>query len=132
MTMTDPLGDMLTRIRNGHMAKKALVECPMSKLRAAVLEVLKKEGFIRGYSIKTNENNKANLIIELKYFEGKPAIKEIKRSSKPGLRLYSSKKDMPLNYGGLGISIVSTSKGLMSDHEARNTNIGGEILCSVF
>tara|TARA_B110000196_G_scaffold162201_1_gene139367 strand:- start:120 stop:518 length:399 start_codon:yes stop_codon:yes gene_type:complete len=132
MTMTDPLGDMLTRIRNGHMAKKALVECPMSKLRAAVLEVLKKEGFIRGYSIKTNENNKANLIIELKYFEGKPAIKEIKRSSKPGLRLYSSKKDMPLNYGGLGISIVSTSKGLMSDHEARNANIGGEILCSVF
>ena len=91
MTMTDPLGDMLTRIRNGHMAKKALVECPMSKLRAAVLAVLKKEGFIRGYSIKTNENNKANLIIELKYFEGKPAIKEIKRSSKPGLRLYSSK-----------------------------------------
>ena len=132
MTMTDPLGDMLTRIRNGHMAKKALVQCPMSKLRAAVLEVLKKEGFIRGYSIKTNENNKANLIIELKYFEGKPAIKEIKRSSKPGLRLYSSKKDMPLNYGGLGISIVSTSKGLMSDHEARNANIGGEILCSVF
>ena len=132
MTMTDPLGDMLTRIRNGHMAKKALVECPMSKLRAAVLAVLKKEGFIRGYSIKANENNKANLIIELKYFEGKPAIKEIKRSSKPGLRLYSSKKDMPLNYGGLGISIVSTSKGLMSDHEARNANIGGEILCSVF
>ena len=132
MTMTDPLGDMLTRIRNGHMAKKALVECPMSKLRVAVLVVLKKEGFIRGYSIKTNENNKANLIIELKYFEGKPAIKEIKRSSKPGLRLYSSKKDMPLNYGGLGISIVSTSKGLMSDHEARNANIGGEILCSVF
>ena len=132
MTMTDPLGDMLTRIRNGHMAKKALVECPMSKLRAAVLTVLKKEGFIRGYSIKTNDNKKKILIIELKYFEGKPAIKEIKRSSKPGLRLYSSMKDMPLNYGGLGISIVSTSKGLMSDHEARSANIGGEILCSVF
>ena len=132
MTMTDPLGDMLTRIRNGHMAKKALVECPMSKLRAAVLTVLKKEGFIRGYSIKTNDNKKDLLIIELKYFEGKPAIKEIKRASKPGLRLYSSMKDMPLNYGGLGISIVSTSKGLMSDHEARSANIGGEILCSVF
>jgi len=132
MTMTDPLGDMLTRIRNGHMAKKALVECPMSKLRAAVLTVLKKEGFIRGYSIKTNDNKKDILIIELKYFEGKPAIKEIKRFSKPGLRLYSSMKDMPLNYGGLGISIVSTSKGLMSDHEARSANIGGEILCSVF
>ena len=132
MTMTDPLGDMLTRIRNGHMAKKALVECPMSKLRAAVLTVLKKEGFIRGYSIKTNDNKKDILIIELKYFEGKSAIKEIKRSSKPGLRLYSSMKDMPLNYGGLGISIVSTSKGLMSDHEARSANIGGEILCSVF
>ena len=132
MTMTDPLGDMLTRIRNGHMAKKALVECPMSKLRAAVLTVLKKEGFIRSYSIKTNDNKKDILIIELKYFEGKPAIKEIKRSSKPGLRLYSSMKDMPLNYGGLGMSIVSTSKGLMSDHEARSANIGGEILCSVF
>ena len=132
MTMTDPLGDMLTRIRNGHMAKKALVECPMSKLRAAVLTVLKKEGFIRGYSIKTNDNKKDILIIELKYFEGKPAIKEIQRASKPGLRLYSSMKDMPLNYGGLGISIVSTSKGLMSDHEARSANIGGEILCSVF
>ena len=132
MTMQDPLGDMLTRIRNGHMAKKAMVECPMSKLRAAVLEVLKKEGFIRGYTVKENENNKNILIIELKYFEGKPAIKEIKRASKPGLRLYSSSGDMPLNYGGLGISIVSTSNGLMSDHEARNANIGGEILCSVF
>jgi small subunit ribosomal protein S8 len=132
MTMQDPLGDMLTRIRNGHMAKKAMVECPMSKLRAAVLEVLKKEGFIRGYTVKENENNKNILTIELKYFEGKPAIKEIKRASKPGLRLYSSSGDMPLNYGGLGISIVSTSNGLMSDHEARNANIGGEILCSVF
>ena len=132
MTMQDPLGDMLTRIRNGHMAKKAMVECPMSKLRAAVLEVLKKEGFIRGYSTKEDDNKKNILIIELKYFEGKPAIKEIKRASKPGLRLYSSSNDMPLNYGGLGISIVSTSNGLMSDHDARNANIGGEILCSVF
>jgi len=132
MTMTDPLGDMLTRIRNGHNAKKATVESPMSKLRAAVLEVLKKEGFIRGFAIKKNDNKKNILIIELKYFEGKPAIKEIKRASRPGLRLYSSMKEMPLNYGGLGISIVSTSKGLMSDHEARNANIGGEILCSVF
>ena len=132
MTMQDPLGDMLTRIRNGHMAKKALVECPMSKLRAAVLAVLKKEGFIRGYSIKANEDKKNILMIELKYFEGKPAIKEIKRASKPGLRLYSSSGEMPLNYGGLGISIVSTSSGLMSDHDARNANIGGEILCSVF
>jgi len=132
MTMTDPLGDMLTRIRNGHTAKKATVESPMSKLRAAVLEVLKKEGFIRGFTIKKNDDKKDVLIIELKYFEGKPAIKEIKRASRPGLRLYSSMKEMPLNYGGLGISIVSTSKGLMSDHEARNANIGGEILCSVF
>ena len=132
MTMQDPLGDMLTRIRNGHMAKKAMVECPMSKLRAAVLEVLKKEGFIRGYTVKEDDNKKNILIIELKYFEGKPAIKEIKRASKPGLRLYSASNDMPLNYGGLGISIVSTSNGLMSDHEARSANIGGEILCSVF
>ena len=132
MTMTDPLGDMLTRIRNGLTAKKSLVECPMSSLKGSVLIVLKKEGFIRGYTVKKDNDKKPVLLIELKYFEGKPAIKEIKRASRPGLRLYSSKKDMPLNYGGLGISIVSTSKGLMSDHEARNSNIGGEILCSVF
>ena len=132
MTMTDPLGDMLTRIRNGLTAKKSLVECPMSSLKESVLIVLKKEGFIRGYTVKKDNDKKPVLCIELKYFEGKPAIKEIKRASRPGLRLYSSKKDMPLNYGGLGISIVSTSKGLMSDHEARNSNIGGEILCSVF
>ncbi|MCH2677949.1 MAG: 30S ribosomal protein S8 [Alphaproteobacteria bacterium] len=132
MTMTDPLGDMLTRIRNGLTAKKSLVECPMSSLKESVLIVLKKEGFIRGYTVKKDNDKKPVLCIELKYFEGKPAIKEIKRASRPGLRLYSSKKDMPLNYGGLGISIVSTSKGLMSDHEARNANIGGEILCSVF
>ena len=132
MTMTDPLGDMLTRIRNGLTAKKSLVECPMSSLKESVLVVLKKEGFIRGYTVKKDNDKKPVLCIELKYFEGKPAIKEIKRASRPGLRLYSSKKDMPLNYGGLGISIVSTSKGLMSDHEARNANIGGEILCSVF
>ena len=132
MTMTDPLGDMLTRIRNGLTSKKSLVECPMSSLKESVLKVLKKEGFIRGYTINKDKDNKPLLLIELKYFEGKPAIKEIKRASRPGLRLYSSKKDMPLNYGGLGISIVSTSQGLMSDHEARNANIGGEILCSVF
>ena len=132
MTMTDPLGDMLTRIRNGLTAKKSLVECPMSSLKESVLIVLKKEGFIRGYTIKKDNDKKPVLLIELKYFEGKSAIKEIKRASRPGLRLYSSKRDMPLNYGGLGISIVSTSKGLMSDHEARNANIGGEILCSVF
>ena len=132
MSMTDPLGDMLTRIRNGLTAKKSVVECPKSKLRTAVLEVLKKEGFIRGFESKKNEDNKDIILIELKYFDGKPAIKEIKRESKPGLRVYSSKKDMPLHYGGLGISIVSTSKGLMSDHEARNANIGGEILCRVF
>ena len=132
MSMTDPLGDMLTRIRNGLAAKKSVVECPKSKLRTAVLDVLKKEGFIRGIESKKNEDNKDIILIELKYFDGKPAIKEIKRESKPGLRVYSSKKDMPLHYGGLGISIVSTSKGLMSDHEARNANIGGEILCRVF
>tara|TARA_B100000700_G_scaffold327208_1_gene441075 strand:- start:690 stop:1088 length:399 start_codon:yes stop_codon:yes gene_type:complete len=132
MTMTDPLGDMLTRIRNGLTAKKSLVECPKSSLKESVLIVLKKEGFIRGYTVKKDNDKKPVLLIELKYFEGKPAIKEIKRASRPGLRLYSSKKDMPLHFGGLGISIVSTSKGLMSDHEARNANIGGEILCSVF
>ena len=132
MTMTDPLGDMLTRIRNGLTSKKSLVECPMSSLKESVLKVLKKEGFIRGYTINKDNDKKHLLVIELKYFEGKPAIKEIKRASRPGLRLYSSKKDMPLNYGGLGISIVSTSQGLMSDHDARNANIGGEILCSVF
>ena len=100
--------------------------------RIAFRDLAKKEGFIRGYTVNKDNEKKPLLVIELKYFEGKPAIKEIKRASRPGLRLYSSKKDMPLNYGGLGISIVSTSKGLMSDHDARNANIGGEILCSVF
>ena len=132
MTFVDPIGDMITRIRNAQMRLLHNVKIPGSKFREKILEVLKKEGYIRGFDIKKNTEGKEVILIELKYYEGKPAIKEIKRASKPGLRVYSSKKDMPLHYGGLGISIVSTSKGLMSDHEARNANIGGEILCSVF
>ena len=130
MSMQDPIADMLTRIRNAQMAEKKIVSMPSSALKSAVAEVLKNEGYIKGFGVE--EVIKPQLSIELKYFEGKPAIKEIKRASKPGLRLYSSSNDMPLNYGGLGISIISTSNGLMSDHEARNANIGGEILCSVF
>ena len=130
MSMQDPISDMLTRIRNAHHRSKPDVVMPSSKLKASLAKVLQDEGYISGFSV--SDEVKPSLTVELKYFEGKPAIKEIKRASKPGLRLYSSSNDMPLNYGGLGISIVSTSNGLMSDHEARNANIGGEILCSVF
>jgi len=132
MSMTDPLGDMLTRIRNGLTAKKSVVECPKSKLRASVLEVLKKEGYIRGFEFKKNAENKDVILIELKYFEGAPVIKELKRISKPGLRQYSNKKEIPEINGGLGIAIVSTNKGLMTDQEAKEAGLGGELICSVF
>jgi len=132
MTMTDPLADMLTRIRNGITAKKLVVECPYSNLKTSVLDVLLKEGFIRGFSSKKNDQGLNIIFIELKYFDGKSVIKEIRRKSKPGLRNYSSSKGLDRVYGGLGISIVSTSRGVMTDHEARQKNIGGEVLCSVF
>lgn len=131
MSMTDPLADMLTRIRNGQRANKRVVEAPASKLRARVLEVLEREGFIRGYERDEN-SGKPVFNIELKYHEGEPVIQVISRVSKPGRRVYSSVKDLPRVRNGLGISIVSTPKGVLSDAEARDANVGGEILCTVF
>lgn len=130
--MTDPLGDMLTRIRNGQMAKKAAVTAPASRLRANVLEVLKREGYIRGYSQSELRAGVTELTIELKYHEGTPVIREISRVSKPGRRVYSKIKDLPKVSNGLGISILSTPRGVMSDAEARAANVGGEVLCQVF
>ena len=130
--MSDTLADMITRIRNAHMRGKEIVDTPSSSLRVNVLEVLKAEGFIRGFSETERDTGKSEIQIELKYHEGDPVIKEIKRISKPGRRVYSSVKSMPLIRNGLGISIVSTPKGVMSDSSARNENVGGEILCTVF
>lgn len=131
MALTDPLGDMLTRIRNGQQAGKNTIGCPASKLRMNVLEVLKKEGYIRGYEL-LEDGNKRNLSIELKYYEGEPVIKAIDRVSKPGRRVYSAIADLGKVRGGMGISILSTPRGVMSDVEARNANVGGEVLCRVF
>ena len=132
MSMSDPLGDMLTRIRNGQHAKKEVVNCPASNVKVSVLDVLKKEGYIRGYKVNGLENNRKELQIELKYEHGEPTIKEIKRVSKPGRRVYYGVKDLPRFYNGLGVTLVSTPSGVMSDHEARNQNVGGEVLCQVF
>ena len=131
MSMTDPLGDMLTRIRNGQQAKKDSVMSPASKLRARVLDVLQREGYIRGYSEDDTGKHKA-LRIELKYFEGEPAIKYVARVSKPGRRVYSGSRELYQVRGGLGITIVSTPKGVLSDNEARAQNVGGEVLAEVF
>ena len=131
MALTDPLGDMLTRIRNGQRAKKDTVLSPASTLRARVLEVLQREGYIRGFSEDATGIHKA-LRIELKYFEGEPAIKHVARVSKPGRRVYSGSKELPVIRNGLGISIVSTPKGVLSDAEARAANVGGEVLAEVF
>jgi small subunit ribosomal protein S8 len=131
MALSDPLGDLLARIRNGQQAGKASIDSPASKLRANVLEVLKKEGYIRGYSL-LEDGNKRNLRIELKYYEGEPVIKAINRISKPGRRVYSGIEELPKVRGGLGISILSTPRGVMSDIEARSANVGGEVLCRVF
>lgn len=132
MTMTDPLGDMLTRIRNGLQARKDMVVTPASKLRANVLDVLQREGFIRGYTPAEVRKGLNELRIELKYFEGEPAIRNLQRVSKPGRRIYSNVNDLPRVRNGLGISIVSTPKGVLSDAEARDQNVGGEVLCTVF
>jgi small subunit ribosomal protein S8 len=129
--MTDPLGDMLTRIRNGQRAKKDSVLSPASKLRANVLEVLQREGYIRGYAPDDSGQHPA-LRIELKYFEGEPAIKHVARVSKPGRRVYSGSKELPITRNGLGITIVSTPRGVLSDAEARTENVGGEVLAEVF
>lgn len=132
MSFSDPLGDMLTRIRNGQGAKKATVVSPWSKLRENVCAVLKSEGFIRDYRMEEKDNNKRDLIIELKYSEGKGAIREVHRVSKPGRRVYSSVIEMPRFYNGLGVVVVSTPQGVMADHQARAANVGGEVLCQVF
>ena len=131
MTMSDPLSDMIARIRNGQKARKPQVVVPAAKLHNAVLGVLKDEGYIRDFRETENEGRK-ELEIELKYFEGAPAIHEITRVSKPGRRVYSSIKDLRLVRNGLGISIISTPKGVMSDNAARDANVGGEILCEVY
>ncbi len=131
MSMTDPLGDMLTRIRNAQMRGKSKVVSPASKLRGNVLDVLEREGYVRGYA-RVEQDGHATLEIELKYYEGSPVIQEIKRVSKPGRRVYSSVKDIPSVRNGLGVSILSTPQGVMSDAEARERNVGGEVLCQVF
>jgi small subunit ribosomal protein S8 len=132
MTMTDPLGDMLTRIRNAQMRKKAKVSTPGSSLRQHVLEVLQSEGYIRGYSKIDFDGGRSEFEIELKYYDGEPVIRDIERISKPGRRVYASVKNLPRYMNGLGVSILSTPKGVMSDSEARDQNVGGEILCRVF
>ena len=132
MTMTDPLGDMLTRIRNAQMRQKNKVVTPASKLRERVLDVLQKEGFIRGYTTVDYGNGKSEIEIELKYHNGDPVIREISRVSTPGRRVYSGIKNVPMVANGLGVAILSTPKGVMSDSDAREANVGGEILCNVF
>ncbi len=132
MTMSDPLGDMLTRVRNGQQAGKEIVECPHSKVRENVCNVLESEGFIRGYKVQEREGNKRFLQIQLKYAEGQGVIRQIDRVSKPGRRVYTTVKTMPRFYNGLGILVVSTPQGVMPDYKAREANVGGEILCQVF
>ncbi len=130
--MNDPLGDMLTRIRNAQMRRKSKVSTPGSRLRANVLEVLKQEGYIRDFSTTDYGNGRSEFEIELKYFEGEPVIRKIERVSKPGRRVYTAVDAMPRVANGLGITIVSTPRGVMADHTAREQNVGGEILCRVF
>lgn len=132
MSMNDPLGDMLTRIRNGQMAAKRTIEAPFSKLHNNVCAVLKDEGFIREFKVEDRENNKKFLVIELKYAEGRGVIRQIDRVSKPGRRVYKAMKDLPRFYNGLGLLVVSTPKGVMPDYKARAENVGGEVLCQVF
>jgi small subunit ribosomal protein S8 len=130
--VNDPIGDMITRIRNAQQRAKAKVSMPGSKQRERVAEVLKTEGYIRGYAAVAHANGRSELEIELKYFEGEPVIREIARVSKPGRRVYASVKALPRINNGLGVAIVSTPKGVMADHDAREANVGGEIICTVF
>ncbi len=132
MSVNDPLGDMLTRIRNAQMRRKGKVSTPGSRLRANVLDVLEQEGYIRGYSSTDHGNGRTEFDIELKYFDGQPVIRQIERVSKPGRRVYSAVDAMPRVANGLGITIISTPKGVMADHAAREQNVGGEVLCKVF
>ena len=130
--MIDPLGDMIARIHNAQMRNKSKVSSPSSRLRESVLDVLKTEGYIRGYAAVEHANGFKELEIELKYFDGAPVIREISRVSKPGRRVYASVRSLPRINNGLGVAIVSTPKGVMADHDARDNNVGGEILCTVF
>ena len=132
MSVNDPLGDMLTRIRNAQARGKSTVTTPASRLRAWVLDVLASEGYIRGYERASTENGQGELVISLKYYEGEPVIREIKRVSKPGRRVYMGVNEIPTVRNGLGVSIVSTPKGVLSDAAARSANVGGEVLCTVF
>ncbi|HBH27193.1 MAG TPA: 30S ribosomal protein S8 [Rhodospirillaceae bacterium] len=132
MALSDPLGDMLTRIRNGQMARLSVVVCPWSTLREAVLVALKAEGYIRGFVKKDLPGNKAVLEIQLKYTDGAGAIRQIDRVSKPGRRVYKKVKDMPRFYNGLGVLLVSTPRGILTDRAAREANVGGEVLCRVY
>ena len=132
MTFTDPIGDMFTRIRNGQMRSLNTINVPASNFRQNILDILKSEGYINNYYIEKLENNKINIKVDLKYYEGLPVIKEIRRISKPGRRVYSRATSIPKVMNGLGLAILSTPKGVMSDTEARKNNIGGEIICRVF
>ena len=132
MSTSDPIGDLITRIRNAQMRRKEKISTPGSRLRASVLEVLTSEGFIRGYSALDQGNGRSEFEIELKYYDGEPVIREISRVSKPGRRVYSSVKTLPRVANGLGVAVVSTPQGVMADHEARDKNVGGEVLFTVF
>ena len=131
MSMTDPIADLLTRIRNGQQIKKSKIDCPASKTKVSILKVLKEEGFIRDYEIVETQKRK-NIEISLKYHYGEPVIKEIIRVSKPGMRVYSSVKSMPVYKNNMGVSILSTSKGIMTNFSAKEANIGGEIICRIY
>ncbi len=132
MTLADPIGDMITRIRNAQLRELYHVKIPNSKFREKILEVLKQEGYIINYKYLSDSKNKNSLIVDLKYYNGSPVIKEIKRVSKPGRRIYAKATSIPKIQNGLGLAIISTSKGIMSDNDARVKNVGGEIICRVF
>ena len=132
MSLVDPIGDMLTRIRNGQMRSLNKINVPFSNFRLKILEVLKKEGYIINFKIDKDKENKKSLLVDLKYYEGRPVIREITRVSKPGRRVYSRANSIPRVHSGLGLAILSTSKGVMSDSEAIKNNLGGEIICRIF
>lgn len=132
MFINDPIADMLARIRNAHMRNRPSVSMPSSKLRLWVLDVMKDEGYIRGYEVSQNDQGHSNVVVELKYYEGQPVIREMKRVSKPGRRVYASSSDLPQVRQGLGVAIISTSKGVMTDANARAAKVGGEVLCTVY
>ena len=132
MTFVDPIGDMLTRIRNGQMRSLNKISIPFSNFRSKILDVLKKEGYIINFIVDKDKDNKKSILVDLKYYEGRPVIREIKRVSKPGRRVYSSATSIPRVHSGLGLAILSTSKGVMSDVEATKNNLGGEIICRIF